>query len=424
MTRSILAAILLCATATAQNFLVIQADDLGTEKLGCYGLPGAASTPHIDALALGGLRFERAYANPVCSPTRATILTGEFAHRHLIGRALSTSSPWGLDPRPATLLPKMLPPNYLKVAIGKWHLGTPETGGEWHPVLCGFDLYVGSLENFSERPGVGSNYWSFPKTYASPVGAVTVPWTGYATDDEAADAILALQVLQASGRPWFLYLNFHAIHKPWHVPPGMTVAPSVDGVEMARAMTEYLDARIGQVLAATPLATTTVIFTSDNGTTAGAVGPTPWRGVKGTVYEGGVRVPLIVADPNTAERGVKSDLIQAVDHYATMLDLAGCHVPQSADSIPWTPVLQGRAGWRSWAFCERFSPNGTTAPAEVQEAVIEDCYKLVIGETAAHELFDLWADPFERAPLSLSGLTPSQAAAYSSLLTRAHSLGF
>ncbi len=411
-------------SATAQNFLVIQADDLGTDKLGCYGLPGAANTPNLDALALGGLRFDRAYANPVCSPTRATILTGEFSHRHLIGRALSTSSPWGLDPRPATLLPKMLPASYLKVAIGKWHLGTPETGGEWHPIHCGFDLYVGSMDNFSGVPG--STYWGFPKTYASASGCATLPWTGYATDDEAADAILALQVLQATGRPWFLYLNFHAIHAPWHVPPGMTVPPSVGGAEMARAMTEYLDSRIGQVLAATPFASTTVIFTSDNGSVQGTITPglQRWRGMKGTTYEGGIRVPLIVRDPWTAETGIKSDLVQAVDHYATLLDLAGCRIPQSADSIPWTPVLQGRAGWRSWAFLEWFTPNGSAAPGEVREAIMDDRHKIVLRTAAAPEFFDLWQDPFETTPIPLSGLTIAQAAAYHSLLTRANSLGF
>lgn len=406
----------LASIARAQNILLIQADDLGPDMVGCYGSP--IPTPNLDGLAAGGLRFEKAYANAACSPTRATILTGQFAHRSGIGRAVNPNGSWGLDPRPGTLLPKALPPHYLKVAIGKWHLQTAPVGGEWHPVLCGFDLYVGSMAN------VGS-YWNYPKTYASLAGAVTLPWSSYLTRDETDDAILALQVLRSSGRPWFLYVNYHAIHAPLHYPPGYSGRPSLDGRPEVAAMTQHLDAEIGRLLAAVDWLSTTVLFTGDNGTVE-HMAPTPTlRGGKHSMYEGGIRVPLIAAGAQMGgNTGPVPDLVQSVDLYATILDLAGARVPQTSDSIPMTPILWNRSGWRSWVFCERFGPNGSSSPTEIQEAVRNDRWKLVLGETASHQFFDLWNDPLEQSPIPLSSLTIGQRAAYSELLARANSLGF
>lgn len=424
MIRPTLAILALATLATAQNVLLLQADDLGTDLVGCYGGPSAAPTPNLDALAARGVRFSRCYANPTCSPTRAAILTGQYAFRCGIGRAIGASSPWGLDPRPATLLPKALPAGYLKVAIGKWHLGTPETGGEWHPVLCGFDLYAGSLGNFSEQVGGTPTFWNYPKTYASPSGTVTVPWTGYATEDEASDAILALQVLRASGRPWFLYVNFHAVHKPWHYPPGYSGQPSFAGGPECRAMAEYLDMQIGRILAAVDISTTSVLFTADNGSVEGVAPASALRGGKHDVYEGGIRVPMIAAGQGIPARGaVCGELVQSVDLYATVLELAGAAVPVASDSISFAPVLAGRAGARSWAFCERFNPNGSPSPSLVLEAVLDARHKLVLGAAAAPEFFDLVADPGEQNPLPIAGLTIAERASYDALLARANALG-
>ena len=409
-------AVAISGLARAQNVLLIQADDLGPDMLSCYGSP--IPTPNLDGLAAGGLRFERAYANAACSPTRATILTGQFVHRSGIGRAINPGSSWGLDPRPGTLLPKALPPTYLKVAIGKWHLQTAPVGGEWHPVLCGFDLYVGSLNNVS-------SYTSYPKTYASLAGAVTLPWSSYLTQDETDDAILALQVLRSSGRPWFLFVNYHAIHAPLHYPPGYGGLPSLDGRAEARAMVRHLDAEIGRLLAAVDWPSTTVLFTGDNGTVEHLAPAPTLRGGKHSMYEGGVRVPLIAAGAQMSRNtGPVPDLVQSVDLYATILDLAGARVPQTSDSIPMTPLLWGRAGWRAWVYCERFSPNGSPSPTEIREAVRNDRWKLVLGATASPELFDLWYDPLEQSPILGPGLTVAQQAAYTELLAMANSLGF
>jgi arylsulfatase A-like enzyme len=412
--------LLVVSRARSQNILVLVADDLGKDKLSTYGIPIAPSTPALDLLATRGVLFRNFWSHPTCSPTRATVMTGEYAHRNLIGRAISPPSSFGLDPTRPHLLPKLLPPSYAKIALGKWHVGAPGSGG-WHPIAAGFDLYAGALMNF----GPTESYWSYTKTYASPAGVATVSSTRYATDDETEDALAALSFLAGLGRPWLLQVSFHAIHEPLHFPPGMGATPSISGIVESRAMARYLDRSIARILAAVDWRTTTVIFLSDNGTSSGLT-QSSQRGAKGTLYEGGVCVPLIIAGQAASWQGVSDELAQGCDLFATMLGIAwGFPGPlQLADSHSLLPVLLGDRGTRRACHSEHFSPNGQAPPTTFAEAARDERWKLISSSSGAPEFFDLLLDPSETTPLPLANLTPTQLAAYTNLQGILGSLGF
>ncbi|MBK9386710.1 MAG: sulfatase-like hydrolase/transferase [Planctomycetes bacterium] len=396
------------------------ADDLGKDKLSTYGISIAPPTPALDQLASRGLLFRNFWSHPSCSPTRAAFLTGEYVHRNLIGRAISPSSSFGLDPTRPYLLPKLLPPSYAKVAVGKWHVGAPGAGG-WHPIAAGFDLYAGALMNLHAT----ESYGSYTKTYASPAGVATVGSTSYITDDETEDALSALSFLAALGRPWLLQVCFHAIHEPLHFPPGMGGTPTITGMAESRAMARYLDRSIGRILAAVDWRTTTVIFFSDNGTSTGLT-QSNLRGAKGTLYEGGVSVPLILAGQAVSWQGASDELVQDCDLFATALAIAwGFPGPlQLADAHSLVPVLLGGRGTRRHCYSEEFRPNGQAPPATFAETARDARWKLISGSSGSTEFFDLLLDPSETTPLALSGLTPPQLAAYNILQGILSSHGF
>lgn len=415
MLRTLLCALLAAVAAPAQSVLFLHADDFGLDKLGCYGVPNAPATPNLDALAARGIRFERYATNAVCSPTRCTILTGDYAHRHLIGRALGPQQDYGLDPTLPQLLPRLMPAGHARIALGKWHLSGQAVGGPWHPLLCGFELYAGSIGNF----GPAQTYTSWAKTISAPWVTATATVATYATTDTELDAVAALQYLRGAQQPFLLWVNWNAIHAPFHYPPGISGTPSVTGVPESRAMAEALDAAIGRVLAEVDMCTTTVIFAGDNGSVASTVAQGAGlnhAGYKGTVYEGGVRAPLIIAGARVGWTGASSALVNSVDLHATMRSVAHGAPLSSGDSISLLPHLEtGAPHLRAFAFAEWFEPNGVATPNEARESARDDRFALVRGEQPTEQLFDLAADPFQRSPLDLQALDPVAAAAYASL---------
>lgn len=420
----LLALVVASSIASPQSVLLLQADDFGLDKLGCYGVQNSPRTPNLDALAARGVRFENYITNPVCSPTRCTLLTGEYSHRHLIGRALGMQQGYGLDPRLPQLLPRLVPATHACIAIGKWHLAGPEVGGAWHPLLCGFDLFAGSIANF----GPQQNYSSWSKTVTAPWVSATWTTTEYATSDTEADAIAALQYLRWSNTPFLLWVNWNAIHAPFHYPPGISAAPSVTGAPEARAMAEFLDGSIGRVLAEVDWSTTTVIFCGDNGSVAGTAPPgsgLPHAGWKGSVYEGGTRTPLLIAGAAVGWRGTSYELVNSVDLHATMHSLTIGTERSVGDGISLLGhLMHGRLHARSIAFSEWFEPNGTPTPATKKESARDGRYALVRGESSADEIYDLLTDPFQRSPLDLRMLHPHAAVAYANLLSFLNATGF
>ncbi len=412
-----------------QNVLLIVLDDVGTDLIGAYEAletaqgrpPGLqASTPAIDQLlAAQGVTFSRAWTAPKCSPTRAQILTGLHPFHSGIG-AIVRAEPFvgarnpGLYPE-AVLLPQCLrgaSTPYTSAAVGKWHLGDivqleADAGhalgfphGQW------FEFYAGSRFNLEPAyAGASANpYFSWRKVYANSLGAptpcgptglpcevqvVAPPSRNYATADTAEDALALIPTLP---EPWFLYVSFNAVHAPYHVPPAdLPMAPCLPGagaslpcalqvsnsaVSRARCMMSSLDQQVGRLICASDPADTTFILIGDNGSPQQATAPPhdPLH-AKGTMYEGGVRVPLIVRSPliPPARRGaVEAKLVCSVDLYPTVLEIGG--VPLSAntatDGVSLVPYLvSDNAPTLRWmSYTEGFFPNFRPTSAGVPPA--------------------------------------------------------
>jgi len=407
---------------TPRNIIVIVADDVGVDLIGAYepyfaNHPNPAypnTTPAIDSLAATGMTFRNAWTDPVCSPSRAQLLTGRHAHRSGVATVFTPADDerLGLQPHvetiPSLLRSSHTPFPYVTAAIGKWHLADPNQHGRElpaHPLgtsaMPWFHLFAGSIDNLN---GQSFNQWQ--KTFGTIIDHgqdECVPTSGfsckatvvdYATKDTADDAIHLIETLP---EPFFLYVAFNAVHLPLGAPqtplqPASCLGGAVQGVTVCnapfdgtdvpldtRCMMQWLDNEVGRILCATegssssPDSPTTILFTSDNGTRGaktnfkdGAiVPPFNMKHGKSTLYEGGVHVPLIVRSPviPPSLRGSSHEaLVQSTDLFATVAELANA-APltdrfQVRDSISFVPHLLGTPGsQRSFAYAEMFHQN-------------------------------------------------------------------
>lgn len=410
-------------SASPHNIVVIVIDDAGPELFGVYdtyyatttGQPSGypAATPAIDSmLAAQGMTFTHAWANPLCSPTRATLLTGRYGYRTGIGN-LTQSRPTPLHAGLSydhVLLPQALRQSssgYRCLAVGKWHLaersqldadplhplGSPP--GRW------FDAWAGTYYQLAVPQGLNPAvyaYQAWKKSYAGVLtsqatpcapGAppcseivMTPPMENYATANVAEDAIACLR---DANKPLFLYVAFNGIHTPLHDVPAGLPAPTCAGytppsmpcdnsaslpeqAAQARCMLEALDRQVARILCEVDFDTTTVILLADNGSgKLGTVAPYVPSHAKSSVYEGGVRVPLIVRSPAIPAqlRGTyQRSPVNTTDLFATVCDLAGVPTPSTAvDSVSILPYLQGvNAAQRAYVYAEEFFPHFTPDP--------------------------------------------------------------
>ena len=368
------------------NILLIIADDLGKDQIGAYADgedDGRPATPHIDRLAAEGVRFENAYSNPACSPTRATILTGRYSFRHGIGHAIKyNQDAIGLSLDEVSI-PEMLDSGgvrYDHSQVGKWHLSVFLGEGLSDPLRQGFNWSAGPITN------VG-NYFRWRKQ----VNGERKRTSGYLTTDTTDDAIARANEM---AEPWFMWLAYNAVHGPYHVPPkriGRTDTGSSE-IGMYRAMVESLDAEIGRLLSSMDgdvRANTIVIFVGDNGTPATVIRSNRRIPAKGTTNEAGINVPMIVAGPLVPEAGrgrVCDALVNTTDIYATVADIAGVELAgalpagRRLDSFSMVPLLKDPSGGKSirrYAYAERFKPNGPPPYDFRQQAIRDARWKLM-----------------------------------------------
>lgn len=329
------------------NVVLILADDLGGKDLGCYGST-FHRTPHLDRLAAGGVRFDFAYsACPVCSPTRAALMTGRWPARlHLTdwlpGRG---DLPSHKLKRPAfrqelpleeqTLAEILRAAGYATASIGKWHLG----GVGFEPTKQGFDL------------NVAGDHTGTPLSYFAPYrrsvkgadvympGLENAPEGEYLTDRLTAEAVKFIEANRS--RPFFLYVPHNAVHTPLKAKaelvakyPAATTFRGAQNNPIYAAMLESLDEGVGRILKALDdlklSERTIVVFTSDNGglsvmegMNTPATSNAPLREGKGFLYEGGIRVPLLVRGPGVRAGAVSSLPACSVDILPTLLELCG-----------------------------------------------------------------------------------------------------
>ena len=486
-------------TKSAPNFLILIGDDMAVETVGCYGVGSSpASTPRIDSLCNTGMRFDNFWSQPVCSPTRATILTGQYGFRNGVGTPatgpaidyplpedssggapeLGTAAggfgaagmgaagmgmgagamgmgaavaeegngaqrPGYIDP-PATRpsiskdaygLPRALSADeslaYQTAAVGKWHLASEDNGALEHTAVVGFDHYSGNYNG-----GGVESYYAWSKVID---GEVTDGQTGYVTTETVNDALSWLD-RKDPDRPWLLWVAFNAPHSPYGPPPSELVSEAtaakladedVGEQTVYAAMIEAMDTEIGRMLDSmdpAELANTYVIFLGDNGTPTPMATP-PFTGprAKGTVYQGGVNVPFVVAGPGLAEGTVSKSLANSVDLYATILDLAGVGHDAALDdvvldAVSLAPVLADPATQvRSFAYADVF---GATRGAVANERAIRDeRFKLVIDlQLDTAEFYDLSADPYEQNDLLHETLSAEAQAGFDGLIAQIEAL--
>lgn len=345
---------ILCAKGVSKsppNILIFLVDDLGYGDLSCYGARDL-KTPNIDALIESGMRFDNFYANsPVCSPTRAALLSGKYPDRIGVPGVIRTHAKdnWGfLDPN-AFLLPKALKKaGYHSAIIGKWHLGlaSPSTPNE-----MGFDHFHGFLgdmmDDYYDHRRHGKNYMRLNKKVIHP--------SGHATDLFSKWAMDYLDARKKDSKRFFLYLAYNAPHTPIQPPPSWLekVQKRETKITPKRArliaLIEHLDNGIGEVISTLErngqAENTIIIFTSDNGgqLNVGAQCGNH-RGGKQDMYEGGIRVPAGFSWKGMIDAGSRSEVIGiTMDIYPTLCEVAGIPLNADIDGISLLPAVFGKS---------------------------------------------------------------------------------
>jgi Arylsulfatase A and related enzymes len=323
------------------NIVFIMSDDQGWGDVGYRG--SEIQTPHLDRLASEGVRLEQFYTQPLCSPTRAALLTGRYPIRY--GLQVGVVRPharYGIPAEERTLPEALREAGYRTAMVGKWHLG--HSRREDLPTSQGFEhhygLYTGNFDYFTHRRDGGLDWHRNEQPVEEP---------GYATDllaDEAARLIRE----HDSTRPLFLYVAFNAPHTPLQVPENYSAryAQWPERRRLYAGMVTAMDEGIGRILAALDerglRENTLIVFCSDNGgPKPGEIADNgPLRAEKGTYYEGGVRVPaLAVWDGKLAPGTSNESLVHIVDWFPTLLRLAGApsEQPTPIDGIDLWPTL-------------------------------------------------------------------------------------
>jgi arylsulfatase A len=425
---------LAAATPEQPNIILINCDDLGYGDLGVYGST-TIKTPNLDRMAAEGLRLTDFYAGaPVCTPSRAALLTGRYPRNTEV---LFPGSKTGLSPEVLTIPRLLKQAGYVTACIGKWHLGHLP---QFLPTSHGFDSYFGipysndmfldpdarrlpEIEVPDDKPamrGVGKS----PPLMRDEV-VVEFPIDQSTLTRRYTDEVIK-QIEAAGDRPFFIYLAHTMPHTPLAASPAFR--GKSDGGLYGDTV-EEIDASTGEILAALVKhgvdRRTLVIFTSDNGPfvpKGGASPPPSWRGGsagplrqgKGTTYEGGMRVPLLAVWPGVIPAGVvRSEPTAMIDLLPTFAALIAAPVPADLPGIDLGPLLRGAplpgANERPLLY-----PRAWRKEVHVYDAVRLGPWKLRQTKDAGTELFDLESDIGERANLAES--QPERVAQLSKLL--------
>ena len=340
---------------TRPNIVLIMADDLGYGSLGCYGGQDF-QTPHIDKLAADGMRFTDFHSNgPVCSPTRAALMTGRYPQRCAwvseedlspVFQEQRRQNPaqrwaWGIDSKEITIARLLHEAGYHTGLIGKWHLGYDV---KFHPMNYGFDEFRGfmggNVDYHSHVAGYGLKQmdWWTGREIKNEAGYATDLLTRYATDFIAGNK-------QA---PFFLYLAHGAPHDPWQGrDQGKKKSPQETYLEMIRILDESVGAVREEIHRQGLEKNTLLVFCSDNGAAAprGVKANGRWRGKKANLLEGGHRVPFVAMWTGVIEPGsVSQQTAMTMDFFPTFLHLAGTNAPSghSIDGMNLLPMLRNK----------------------------------------------------------------------------------
>lgn len=401
------------------NIVLIMADDIGIEGLGCYG-GESYRTPHLDRLAARGLRFTRAYAQPLCSPTRLQIMTGKYNHRNW--------QAFGILPTGEQTFGHLLSSfGYRTCLAGKWQLTSYDPpdfpnakhrrGTGMHPRDAGFDTY--SLFHAEETEDKGSRY-------ANPTflrnGQLHREVTGRYGEDLTVDFIVDF-LKQESDKPAFVYYPMALPHWPM-VPTPHSKAWSnperrlEESTKYFPDMVEYMDFLVGRLMREIEQLgqsrSTLVLFYSDNGTDRRITSQfrgQPLQGGKGEVTQNGIRVPLIACWPGVIRPGLCHDLVDSTDFLPTLVELAGGQLPGQPhiDGVSFAPAPFGDIGHSREAAFFWYDPRPGWDKERYRRHIfaLDASYKLF----ADGRLFHIAGEGFRETPVPANSTEPEVVAA-------------
>ncbi len=380
-------------TLSSPNILLIIADDQGLDSSAQYDLgQDLPNTPVINALADRGIVFDNAWGTPSCTTSRGSIISGQ----HGINSGVTTT-PSLLDPNTLTMQRYLSTTsssvNYATAVVGKWHLAGGNPNNELtHPNDSGVDYYAGNIA------GTLDDYSLWPLTTNGVTTESSVYHTTAVTD-------LAIDWIEEQQNPWFMWLAYVAPHSPFHLPPenlhNRTLSGSAADINANPrnyylAAIEAMDTEIGRLLNTLPPATidnTVIIYIGDNGTPRAVVDASVYNNtqVKSTLYEGGIRIPMVVAGAGVDRSNEReSALINTVDIFPTVAQAAGLSAPQGLDGQSfWELLSNTNAASRQYNYSEFVGDraNGWT--------VRDGNLKLIVFQDGSRELYNLDNDQME-----------------------------
>ena len=379
-------------TSDKPNILFIIADDMGIDATPGYNIGDQKpDMPHLEQMITDGIRFNNLWSYASCTPTRSSIITGKYGFRTgvtQVGDILSTSE---------ISLQRYMDNNdsqYSHAVIGKWHLSQDPS----HPTDMGIDYYAGLLDG-----GVQSyTRWDFTENQS------TSQSREYSTS-KFTD--LAIDWIDEQDAPWFLWLAYNAPHTPFHLPPAdlhnrdnlPEDQASIDSNPLPYyfAMLEAMDTEIGRLLesmTAEEKENTIIIFIGDNGTSGQVIQEYNSRRGKGSVYQGGVNVPMVISGKGVSRNNSSEDaLINTTDLFSTIADIAGIPNSDINDSQSIKPLLTGMSNNnRDVIYTELGDPN-----SDLDVAIRNDTHKYLLFSNGIEALYNLSDNPLE-APNLLS----------------------
>ncbi len=413
------------ASSAKPNVLFIIADDVGVAEIPGYNVGATKPVmPNVQSLVSDGVSFDSVWAYPICSPTRASILTGKESYRTGVTDATVNNE---LNENENTIFKhlKAINSDYEAAVFGKWHVSSNDVDG---PSKLGVDDYQGLLIG-----GVNDYYnWNLTQNGS------TSSYSGYITE-KISD--MAIDWISDKGEdPWFAWVAYTAPHTPFHLPPAGTHSQGDLSTSQAdidanplpyfMAMLENLDHEIGRVLNSLSdevRKNTVIVFLGDNGTHKHVIqAPYPSAySSKGTLYQGGVHVPLIVSGANVSRKNARDNtMISSVDLHSTLLEIMGTGASNEVDAISFKDLLTSS----SLSNKRDYSVSGFTDTNQSKSgaAIRGEKYKYMAFNNSTEAFVDLGSDPYELSPLDIGALSSEQQASYDSLknkLTELYSFG-
>lgn len=383
------------------NILLIIADDMGLDACPGYGTGSTKpNMPNLENMIATGIRFNNVWSCPTCTPTRSNILTGKYGFRTDVTKVddeLSASE---------TSIQEYIDQNsdseYSQSVIGKWHLSRDAS----HPANMGIDYYAGLLQ------GSVRSYWSWSLTENNETNTSTEYTTSKLTD-------MAIDWVASQTQPWFLWLAYNAPHSPFHLPsnelhsqgtlPNDQASIDANPLPYYMAMLEAMDTEIGRLLSSMSQEekdNTIIIFIGDNGSPSQVAQEYNSHRVKGTVYQGGINVPMIISGKNVNRFNQTEDaLINTTDLFASLADIAGAGTSKINDSQSFKGLFaDANAGTRDYNYSEHGYSSGSS-----DYTIRNSTHKYIRFADGSEALYNLSLNPMESPNLLHSNQLPLSA---------------